>query len=146
MFNTRRSCDCDPDSNTDAENLNSQVPGDIKPFLTSCLALGTSMLENFNPDGGRRPSREKERDFKQNVENFFESATCAGYGREIFDNYKAMAKQEPLSTEIIFHKLDPTKDKTLLKTKVDNLEENKGIAQLSIDIAHKIVSEAEKIN
>jgi len=143
LFDKRRACECDPDSNADTENLASQVPGDIKPFLTSCLALGSSLLENYETDGTKRPSRENEREFEENVENFFESATCAGYGREIFSNYKAMSKQEPLSTEIIFHKLDPTKE--VLKKKQVNVDENKIINKLTIDMAQKIVSESKKV-
>ena len=142
QMNTRGSCSCDPDNKDDTENLSTQVPGEIKPFLTSCLALGTSMLENYHPDGSRRPKRGKEREFERKVEDFFEKATCAGYGREIFSNYKAVEKQEPFSTEIVFHKDDPTKD-VLLKTKQAN--DGRKIDKDTIGIAQKIVSEGKMI-
>jgi len=138
LLNTRGSCTCG-----DTENLDSQAPGEIKPFLSSCLALGSSLLENYQPDGSKRPSRGKEREFERKVENFFERATCAGYGREIFSNYKALAKQEPFSSEIVFHKVNPTKE--MLKTKTENIDDDDiSINKHTIDMAQKVISGSYK--
>ena len=40
-----------------------EVSGDVKPLLSSCLALGSSLLETYLPDGNRRPSNNREQEF-----------------------------------------------------------------------------------
>jgi hypothetical protein len=49
--------------------------GDLQPLLSSCLALGASLLETHSPDGSRRPSRQQERDFEAKVDDFYRSGT-----------------------------------------------------------------------
>ena len=101
-----------------------EVSGDVKPLLSSCLALGSSLLETYLPDGNRRPSNNREEDFQDKVEDFFSKAACSNYGNEIFNNYKFSQRQEPFqrdSVEIVFHKLDPSA--AVIKTKLNN-EEN----------------------
>jgi len=93
--------------------------GPLEPLLTSCLALGSSLLDTYDPDGTQRPSRESERQFEAKVEDFFREATCAGYGRQVFDLYQLKKqKAAPLTTQdIVFTKLDPTSGVKVLKTK-----------------------------
>ena len=31
--------------------------GELEPLLSSCLALGSSLLDTYSPEGTRRPSR-----------------------------------------------------------------------------------------
>ena len=57
---------------------------EIRPFLSSCLALGSSLLERYNPSGDRRPARQTEAEFQRQVEQFFRRASCAGLDTEIF--------------------------------------------------------------
>ena len=85
------------------------------------MALGSSLLETFLPDGNRRPNNNREEDFQRNVEDFFRKAACSNYGNEIFNNYKVSQKQEPFqrdAVEIVFHKVDPSVG--VLKTKIEN--------------------------
>merc|ERR1712228_422847 len=93
--------------------------GPLEPLLTSCLALGSSLLDTYDPNGSQRPSRESERQFESKVEDFFREATCAGYGRQVFDLYQLKKqKAAPLtSQDIVFTKLDPTEGVKVLKTK-----------------------------
>merc|ERR1711879_119431 len=67
----------------------------------------------------QRPSRESERQFEAKVEDFFREATCAGYGRQVFDLYQLKKqKAAPLTTQdTVFTKLDPTGGVKVLKTK-----------------------------
>ena len=102
-------------------NNNFEVSGDVKPLLSSCLALGSSLLETYLPDGNRRPNNNREEDFQDKVEDFFSKAACSNYGNEIFNNYKFSQRQEPFqrdSVDIVFHKLDPSA--AVIKTKLDN--------------------------
>ena len=97
------------------------MSGDVKPLLSSCLALGSSLLETYLPDGNRRPSNNREEDFQDKVEDFFSKAACSNYGNEIFNNYKFSQRQEPFqrdSVDIVFHKLDPSA--AVIKTKLNN--------------------------
>ena len=52
--------------------------------------------------------------------SFYREAQCAGYGRQVFDLYqlKKTEKQSkaPLTSEIVFTKLDPTGGATVVRT------------------------------
>ena len=58
----------------------------IKIALESCLKMAASMLELWTPDGQRRsesPSDSDEREFKRNLEDFFETAKCTRFDDDI---------------------------------------------------------------
>ena len=121
-----------------------EVSGDVKPLLTSCLALGSSLLETYLPDGNRRPSNNREQDFQDKVEDFFSQAACSNYGNEIFNNYKFSQRQEPFqrdSVDIVFHKLDPSA--TVIKTKLDTEATSR---QDLVKKAQTVVEENNKLN
>ena len=89
----------------------------LEPLLSSCLALGSSLLSTHSPEGSPRPSSQSERQFEASVEDFYREASCAGYGRNILELYQlkkqGQGPQEPLTlgpggAETIFTKLDPT--------------------------------------
>ena len=108
------------------------------------MALGSSLLETFLPDGNRRPNNDREEDFQRNVEDFFRKAACSNYGNEIFNNYKVSQKQEPFqrdSVEIVFHKVDPSVG--VLKTKVEN--DVKGKEEL-LKMAQSVLADNDNLN
>ena len=116
----------------------------MKPLLTSCLALGSSLLETYLPDGNRRPNNNREQDFQDKVEDFFSQAACSNYGNEIFNNYKFSQRQEPFqrdSVDIVFHKLDPSA--AVIKTKLDNEETSR---QDLLKIAQTVLEENDKLD
>jgi len=117
-----RNCDAQSQTSRPSSSRPSsdEAAGPLEPLLTSCLALGSSLLDTYSPDGSQRPSRESERQFESKVEDFFREATCAGYGRQVFDLYqlKKQTKAAPLSTQdIVFTKLDPTEGVKVVKTR-----------------------------
>ena len=125
-------------------NNNFEVSGDVKPLLSSCLALGSSLLETYLPDGNRRPNNNREQDFQDKVEDFFSQAACSNYGNEIFNNYKFSQRQEPFqrdSVDIVFHKLDPSA--AVIKTKLDNEETSR---QDLLKIAQTVLEENDKLD
>ena len=75
MFDTGRRCSCDKSSSVSGTS-NGEISSDVKPLLTSCLALGSSLLETYLPDGNRRPSSDSEAEFERKVEDFFRQASC----------------------------------------------------------------------
>lgn len=112
--------------------------------MTSCLALGSSLLETYLPTGNRRPSNNREQDFQRNVEDFFRTAACSNYGNEIFNNYRQSSqKQEPFqrdAVEVVFHKSDPTT--TVIKTKLEN--DAKGRQEL-LKLAENVLTENDNL-
>merc|ERR1712110_49483 len=117
-----RNCDTQSQTSRPSSSRPStdEAAGPLEPLLTSCLALGSSLLDTFSPDGSQRPSMESERQFETKVEDFFREATCAGYGRQVFDLYqlKKQTKAAPLTTQnIVFTKLDPTEGVKVVKTR-----------------------------
>jgi len=61
-------------------------------FVDSCLKLGGTMLEVWNPDGEKRSSSQSERDFKEDVENFFNTASCTKFDDDIQDYYEGRSE------------------------------------------------------
>ena len=59
-----------------------------KVFLDSCLKLGGTLLEVWNPNGDKRPSSQSERDFKDDLEDFFNTASCTRFDKDIQDYYE----------------------------------------------------------
>ena len=57
-------------------------------FVDSCLKLGGTLLEVWNPNGDKRPSSQSERDFKDDLEDFFNTASCTRFDRDIQDYYE----------------------------------------------------------
>ena len=122
----------------------------MKPLLSSCLALGSSLLETYLPDGNRRPNNNREGDFQDKVEDFFSKAACSDYGNEMFNNYKFSQRQEPFerdNVDIVFHKLDPTAAviKTKLETEVISRQALLKIAQTVLEENNSLNSEEEGI-
>jgi len=119
----------------------SGTPGELQPLLTSCLALGSSLLDTYSPEGSRRPSRETEREFEAKVTDFYREVSCAGFGRQIFDLYQLKKqKAEPLKSHgLVFTKLDPTGGVQVVKTR--GAAENAGDELLKA--AKDIVNKAE---
>ena len=130
----------------------------MKPLLQSCVALGSSLLETYLPDGNRRPSSDRESDFKRKVESFFREASCSSFGREMFNKYLDNPQgsgnnNEDIFTrrgnkaggsEIIFHKIDPTSDQaTVVKTKVDPTETDTDdvVGENILDLAQDIINQ-----
>lgn len=131
-----------------------EISGDVKPLLQSCVALGSSLLETYLPDGNRRPSRDSQEDFKRKVETFFREASCSKYGSKLFDQYREGDRNnndENIFTrrgngggsEVIFHKIDPTANiqPTIIKTKAGEGNDNPNIPRRVIDIASDIVNQ-----
>ena len=129
----------------------------MKPLLQSCVALGSALLETYLPDGNRRPSSDRETDFKRKVESFFREASCSSFGREMFnkylDNPQGSGNNEDIFTrrgnqaggsEIIFHKIDPTSDQaTVVKTKEDptKTETDDVVGENILDLAQDIINQ-----
>ena len=51
-------------------------------LLESCVKLGGTLLEQWTPEGDERDSK-SEKDFKENVEDFFETAKCTRFDDDI---------------------------------------------------------------
>ncbi len=53
-------------------------------MLDSCLKMGSSLLEYWDPQGRPRSSSSlSERDFQRELQNFFSAATCTNYDADI---------------------------------------------------------------
>ena len=65
--------------------LAAQVSSDVRPLLASCVALGSSLLDTYLPDGNRRPAAQTQAEFQRRVETFFQEAACSNYGTEMFN-------------------------------------------------------------
>ena len=57
-------------------------------FVDSCLKLGGTLLEVWDPNGDKRPSSQSERDFKDDLEDFFNTASCTRFDKDIQDYYE----------------------------------------------------------
>ena len=147
-FDSGRRCTCDKSSSSSSSsNSNAEISSDVKPLLNSCLALGSSLLETYLPDGNRRPSSDSEAEFERKVENFFRQASCNEYGREMLKKYrKEESDVENIFTrgsgsgaEVIWHKLDPTNNAAVIKTKGKDENEEPDL----IRVAQEVVKNAE---
>ena len=120
----------------------------MAPLLRSCVSLGSSLLETYLPDGNRRPAGDREAEFERQVEAFFRQASCSKYAYEMLEKYRegqGGARDQDIfvrtsgnagaSPEVIFHKLDPTDNAQVVKTRAASGEERK----------KKLVAEAENI-
>ena len=56
-------------------------------FLDSCLKMSSTLLDAYTPEGDRRDSRH-DRDIKNDLEDFFESAKCSGYDRDVVEYFE----------------------------------------------------------
>ena len=54
-----------------------------KILLDSCLKLSTTLLETFSPEGDKRSTSKSDRQFKTDLEDFFNTAKCTGYDDDI---------------------------------------------------------------
>ena len=52
-------------------------------MLESCVKLGGTLLEQWTPEGDERDDRKSDRDFKNDVEDFFETAKCTRFDDDI---------------------------------------------------------------
>lgn len=59
-----------------------------KILLDSCLQLSSTLLDVYTPEGDKRPSSQTEREFKNDLEDFFEAAKCTGYDKDVVDYYE----------------------------------------------------------
>jgi len=58
-------------------------------FLDSCLKMSSTLLDAYTPEGDRRDSgRDRDRDIKNDLEDFFESAKCSGYDRDVVEYFE----------------------------------------------------------
>ena len=55
-------------------------------LLESCVKLGGTLLEQWTPEGDERDSK-SEKDFKENVEDFFETAKCTRFDDDILVSF-----------------------------------------------------------
>ena len=51
-------------------------------MLESCVKLGGTLLEQWTPEGKKRGSK-SEKEFKNDVEDFFETAKCTRFDKDI---------------------------------------------------------------
>ena len=58
-----------------------------KIFLDSCLKMSSTLLDAYTPEGDRRDSG-RDRDIKNDLEDFFESAKCSGYDRDVVEYFE----------------------------------------------------------
>ena len=119
----------------------------MAPLLRSCVSLGSSLLETYLPDGNRRQSGDREAEFERQVEAFFRQASCSKYAYEMLEKYRegqGGARDQDIfvrnsgagaSPEVIFHKLDPTDNKRVVKTR----------AATDNAVKRKLITEAENI-
>ena len=54
----------------------------VKVMLESCVKLGGTLLEQWTPEGKKRGSK-SEKEFKNDVEDFFETAKCTRFDKDI---------------------------------------------------------------
>ena len=125
------------------------MSSDVKPLLTSCLALGNSLLETYLPDGNRRPSSDSE--FANKVQDFFTHASCSKYGSEMFNKYKdsndqrenIFTRNSASGSEVIFHKINPlgsSAGSEVIKTKANEQNSNgKQSSENLFKIAQQVV-------
>ena len=57
-------------------------------MLDGCIKMGSTLLEHYEPSGSRRRDTPDDKDIEDDLEEFFESATCTGYDRDIQDYFK----------------------------------------------------------
>ena len=48
----------------------------MQPLINSCLALGSSLLSQYDTSGDKRMDDLNEEEFEKNVKNFFDTAEC----------------------------------------------------------------------
>ena len=58
-----------------------------KIFLDSCLKMSSTLLDAYTPEGDRRDSG-RDHDIKNDLEDFFESAKCSGYDRDVVEYFE----------------------------------------------------------
>ena len=126
-----------------------EISSDVAPLLRSCVSLGSSLLETFLPDGNRRQSGDREAEFERQVEAFFRQASCSKYAYEMLEKYRegqVGARDQDIfvrnsgsaagaSPEVIFHKLDPTGNAQVVKTR----------AATENEVNKELIAEAENI-
>ena len=64
----------------------------VKVMLESCVKLGGTLLEQWTPEGKKRGSK-NEKEFKNDLEDFFETAKCTRFDKDIqVDTLKSYLK------------------------------------------------------
>ena len=146
QFDASRRCECREAG--DSLYTGAEISSDVTPLLRSCVSLGSSLLETYLPDGNRRQSGDREAEFERQVEDFFRQASCSKYAYEMLEKYRegqSGARNQDIfvrnsgnagsSPEVIFHKLDPT----------DNTEVKKTRAEINDGVNKELIEEAENI-
>ena len=105
--------------------------------------------------------RESERQFETKVNDFFRyvlpsfltsfylnitrDATCAGYGQQMFDQYQLKKqRKEPLTSEVVFLKLDPTSESVgVVKTRTEG-ETVERVGSELLGAAKDVIATAEE--
>jgi hypothetical protein len=54
----------------------------VKVLLESCINLGGTLLKQWTPEGDKRDSK-NEREFKKDMEDFYETAKCTRFDDDI---------------------------------------------------------------
>ena len=52
-------------------------------MLESCVKLGGTLLQQWTPDGDKRDSSRGEKEFKKDLEDYFETAKCTRFDKDI---------------------------------------------------------------
>ena len=61
-------------------------------FLKSCIQMSKSLLEMWTPEGNKRDRDESEKNFKEDLEDFFQTARCTKFDDDIQDYYEGRGK------------------------------------------------------
>lgn len=147
------SANCTGRNCNQGQTSSSGSPSPLEPLLSSCLALGSSLLSTHSPEGSPRPSSQSERQFEASVEDFYREASCAGYGRNILELYQlkkqGQGPQEPLTlgpggAETIFTKLDPTGGVKVLRTKALHKEKEEMTTDV-LGAAREVLAQGESL-
>jgi len=60
----------------------------VKVLLESCVKLGGTLLEQWTPEGDERDDRKTDKEFRNDVEDFFETAKCTRFDDDIQDYFE----------------------------------------------------------
>ena len=71
-------------------------------MLEGCVKLGATLLDHYEPSGSRRrDSNPSDKDIEDDLEEFFEDATCTGYDRDIQDYFKDKDRKRNRKTRTV---------------------------------------------
>ena len=57
-------------------------------MLEGCIKMSSTLLEHYEADGSKRRGSKSDKDIEDDLEEFFEGASCTGYDRDIQDYFK----------------------------------------------------------